>query len=90
MSDTPVDILATLWNLAPLWAGLIVFIIVAVLIARMWRARAAQVAARHLEPAPSPEADQEELDSSHIGFAPLVRSILQQAPPKAGPGRGQE
>jgi hypothetical protein len=85
-----VDTLATLWNLAPLWAGLIVFIVVAALIARMWRARAAQVAARNLEPAPPPEDDPEGLDSSHIGFAPLVRSILHQAPPKPGPGHGQE
>jgi hypothetical protein len=85
-----VDILATLWNLAPLWVGLIVFIVVAALIVGLWRARAAQVAARNLEPAPSPEADPEELDSSHIGFAPLVRSVLHQASPKTGPGRGQE
>jgi hypothetical protein len=86
-----VDILGTLWNLAPLWAGLIVFIVVAALIMRTWRARTAQVAARNLEPAPPPpEPDPEELDSSHIGFAPLVRSILRPAPPKSGPERSQE
>ncbi len=84
------DMLATLWNLAPLWAGLIVFIVAAALIARVWRTRAAQVAARNAEAAPAPEADPEELDSSHIGFAPLVRSVLQQSPPKAGPGHGQQ
>jgi hypothetical protein len=80
---------AVLWNLAPLWTVLVVVIVIAAVIAYRWRARSARVPPRIPEPAP-PEAD-DELDSSHIGFAPLVRSGLQQAPLDAGaPARGED
>ena len=83
------NLTAVLWDLAPLWIVLVVVIVIAGVIAYIWRARSARVPMRIPEPAP-PEAD-EELDSSHIGFAPLVGSGLQQAPRDAGaPARGED
>jgi hypothetical protein len=83
------NLTAVLWNLAPLWTALLVVIVIAAVIAYTRRARSARVPPRIPKPAP-PEAD-EELDSSHIGFAPLVGSGPQQAPLDAGaPARGED
>jgi hypothetical protein len=62
---------STLWNLTGLAAALVALVVIAVLIARLWRARRAPAPGRIPEPA-SPQTAEEELDSSHIGFAPLV------------------
>jgi hypothetical protein len=81
---------ALIWNLGPLWVVLVIVIVIAALVAYFWRARGARVPVRVREPAP-PESDAEELDSSHIGFAPLVGSGLQQPPRDAGaPARGED
>ena len=81
--------LAALRNLAPFAAALVALVVIAVVIARVWRARAARVPVRVPEPA-SPETE-EELDSSHIGFAPLVGNPPQHAPVDTGaPPRGED
>jgi hypothetical protein len=71
---------ATFWDLAPLWIALVALVVFAVAVGRVWRSRAARVAVRKPEPALSQESDPNAVDSSHIGFAPLVSSALQQAP----------
>lgn len=82
--------LAALWNLAPFAAALVALVVIAVVIARIWRARAARVPVRVPEPA-SPETAEEELDSSHIGFAPLVGNPPQHPPVDTGaPPRGED
>jgi hypothetical protein len=74
---------STFWNLAFFVVALIALVIIGVLIARIRRAHAARVPVRVAESAP-PENTEEELDSSHIGFAPLVNSPVQPAPADAG------
>lgn len=73
------EILAAFWNFAPLWATLIALIVLAVVIARVRRSRAASVAARRPLPASPPESEANPVDSSHVGFAPMVSSGLPQA-----------
>lgn len=85
------DKLAALWALTPLWIGLFVLIVIAVVIARRHWFRATQAAARDAAPTPPSEADSDAVDSSHIGFAPLVGGALQQPPVDAdGPARGEQ
>ncbi|HEV3238990.1 MAG TPA: hypothetical protein VG429_01195 [Casimicrobiaceae bacterium] len=74
------EILAAFWNFAPLWAALIAIIVIAVVIARVRRSRTASVTARRPLPALPPETEANPVDSSHVGFAPMVSSALQQAP----------
>lgn len=63
--------LAAIWNSAPLWGALVAVIVLVFVIARLWRSRPPQTPTR--SPAPSmPESDDDLVDSSHIGFAPLV------------------
>jgi len=58
-------------NLAPLLGALIAVIVIAFVIARLWRTRAPQASTRSAEP-PVEETDDDVVDSSHIGFAPLI------------------
>ena len=61
--------LADLWNLAPLGVALAAFIVAAFAIAHVLRLRAAQ---RNPPPPPPAESEADAVDSSHVGFAPLV------------------
>jgi hypothetical protein len=78
---------STLWNLAGFAAALVALVVIAVLIARLWRARRAPVPGRIPEP-DSPLTAEEELDSSHIGFAPLVGSSRPPVDSDAAPRGG--
>jgi phosphate/sulfate permease len=68
---------AAIWNFAPLLGPLIAIIVLVFVIARLWRSRAPQVPARNLQLSPA-EPDDDVVDSSHIGFAPLVGSAGNQ------------
>ena len=76
-------------NLAPLLGAVVAVIVLAFVIARLWRSRAPQVPARGPEPVP-PEADDDVVDSSHIGFAPLVGSAGNDIHLGAGPPAGSD
>lgn len=69
--------LAAIWNFAPLLGALVAIIIIAFVIAWVWRSRGSKVPARSPEPSPA-ETDADLVDSSHIGFAPLVGSAGKQ------------
>jgi hypothetical protein len=72
-SDTPVDRLAALWNAAPLWIALCVLIAVAVVAAwLLQRFMTARSPTRMPLAPPAAEGEPDAVDSSHIGFAPLV------------------
>jgi len=58
--------LASLWSYAPLIGGRVVLVV---------RSRRSMAARSVVEPLPSNEVDPDLIDSSHIGFAPLVGSV---------------
>jgi hypothetical protein len=65
------EILGYLWNFAPLWGPLVVVAAIVYAVLRARRLRSASGAEQPAK-APAPEAESDVLDSSHIGFAPLV------------------
>jgi len=69
------DVLAPLWKYAPLVGTILLLVGVALVLARLVRSRRPSTP-EAVEPASSPsDVDDELLDSSHIGFAPLVGSL---------------
>jgi hypothetical protein len=65
------EILKSIWKLAPFWGPLV---LIAAIVYAVWRVQRSRSASAPVPPAeaPSPDADPDALDSSHIGFAPLV------------------
>ena len=65
------EILKYLWHFAPFWGPLVV---VAAIVYIVLRGRHSGNASAAVQPAetPTPDADCDVLDSSHIGFAPFV------------------
>jgi hypothetical protein len=70
------ETLAPLWSYAPLIATIVVVVAIVFVIALVVRSRRSETArsAPELQP-PSTEIDPDLIDSSHIGFAPLVGSV---------------
>jgi hypothetical protein len=69
------EVLAPLWKYAPLVGTILLLVGVALLLARLVRSRPSS-APEAVEATSSPsDVDEELLDSSHIGFAPLVGSL---------------
>ena len=60
-----------LWNLAPLWGSLVVVAVIVYAVLRVRRSRNASAPDQPAE-APAPDGEPDAIDSSHIGFAPLV------------------
>jgi lysylphosphatidylglycerol synthetase-like protein (DUF2156 family) len=69
--------LAAVSNFALLWGALVAIIVLVFAIAWFRRSRTPQVPTRTAEP-PVAETDDDVVDSSHIGFAPLVASTGNQ------------
>lgn len=83
--------LSAFWNLAPLWVALAALIVAAFAIAHVRRLRAAQRAQRNPPPQPSTECELEAVDSSHVGFAPLVSDAPHRLRLDAdGPTQGED
>lgn len=76
-SDTLLEKLMALWNVDPLWIAIGALIAVALAIGCLVALRTAHSAARNPAPAPL-ESDEAAVDSSHIGFAPLVSDTPQR------------
>jgi hypothetical protein len=69
------EVLAPLWNYAPLVGAIFLLVGVALMLARVVRSRRSS-APEAVEPAPeTSDVDDDLLDSSHIGFAPLVGGL---------------
>jgi hypothetical protein len=69
------EVFAPLWKYAPLIGTILLLVGVALLLARLVRSRPSS-APETVEPVSSPsDVDDELLDSSHIGFAPLVGGL---------------
>lgn len=69
------EVLAPLWKYAPLVGTILLLVGVALLLARLVRSQRSS-APEAVEPTSSEsDVDDELLDSSHIGFAPLVGSL---------------
>jgi len=66
------EILRRLWSSAPYWAPLIVIAVIVWAVLHSRRSRSASAAEQTRVEASSLDAESEMLDSSHIGFAPLV------------------
>jgi hypothetical protein len=66
------EILRRLWSSAPYWAPLIVIAVAVWAVLHSRRSRSASVREQSRVEASTLEAESEMLDSSHIGFAPLV------------------
>lgn len=82
--------LAAVWNSAPLWVGLAAIIVLVFVIAWFRRSRTPQVPIRKAEPHPA-QTNDDIVDSSHIGFAPLVGSTGNQVHFDAdGPAGGDD
>ena len=67
--------LASLWSYAPLIVGIVVMVAIIFVVVLVVRSRRSMAARSVVEPLPSNEVDPDLLDSSHIGFAPLVGSV---------------
>ena len=68
--------LASLWSYAPFIAAIVLVVAVVLVVALVVRSHRSVVAKSAGEPRPSSsEIDPDLLDSSHIGFAPLVGSV---------------
>ena len=63
------------WNYAPFVAAIAVMLVVVVLAALFVRSHRSQSGPAPLPQAPLTEIDPDLIDSSHIGFAPLVGSV---------------
>ena len=73
------ETLKYLWDLAPLWGLVVVAAAIAYAVWRGRRSRSAAAAEPPDEALTPPDADSDVLDSSHIGFAPLV-GVLEPPP----------
>jgi len=67
--------LASLWSYAPLIVGIVVMVAIIFVVVPVVRSRRSMAARSVVEPLPSNEVDPDLIDSSHIGFAPLVGSV---------------
>ena len=67
--------LASLWSYAPLIVGIVVMVAIIFVVVLVVRSRRSMAARSVVEPLPSNEVDPDLIDSSHIGFAPLVGSV---------------
>lgn len=83
------EVLTPLWKYAPLLGTIVLLVVVALVLGRLVRSRRSSVSALDgASPAP-PEIDAELLDSSHIGFAPLVGSLTLPARGEHDAGGGK-
>jgi len=69
------EILAPLWKYAPLLGTIVLLVAVALVLGRLVRSRPSNVSTLDDASQTPSEIDAELLDSSHIGFAPLVGSL---------------
>jgi hypothetical protein len=67
--------LASLWSYAPFIAGIVVMVAIIFVVVLVVRSHRSVAARSVVEPLPSNEIDPDLIDSSHIGFAPLVGSV---------------
>ena len=67
--------LASLWSYAPLIVGIVVMVAIIFVVVLVVRSRRSMAARSVVEPLPSNEVDPDLIDSSHIGFAPLLGSV---------------
>jgi hypothetical protein len=68
--------LASLWSYAPFIAAMVLVVAIVLVVALVVRSHRPAAARSAVEPQPpSSEIDLDLLDSSHIGFAPLVGSV---------------
>jgi hypothetical protein len=77
--------LLALWNYAPLLGAIIVVAVAAFIIVRLVRQRRSAQAKLAPEWEPPVEINDDLLDSSHIGFAPLVGPVT--LPPRREGGK---
>ena len=68
---TTMEILKYLWHFAPFWGPLVVVAAIAYIVLRGRHSRSGSATEQPAE-TPASEAEPDVLDSSHIGFAPLV------------------
>ena len=66
---------ASLWNYAQLFGAVILVFVVALVVVHIVRSRRAPTEKSAPNPSHPVEIDADLLDSSHIGFAPLVGSV---------------
>jgi hypothetical protein len=70
------ETLAPLWSYAPFIAAIILVVTIVFVVALVVRSHRSEAARSAPEPQPpSTDIDPDLLDSSHIGFAPLVGSV---------------
>ena len=67
--------LASLWSYAPFIVGIVVIVAIIFVVVLVVRSHRSVAARSVVEPPPSNEIDPDLIDSSHIGFAPLVGSV---------------